>query len=218
VSDPAKPWAESVRCLFAVIGAAVRPLAAFAVGPDSFGWIQLRWLARQPLPGEPVSLRPQEVFHHLAPMCRKAIPHPDDRVARDEALPVLEEGHQAFGVKTVWLGASEQACLPAIPAKTERRRYRGLGPVIPAAPQDRCLSSRRPRPADRGWLGESGFVLQEDPGALISSVFLGPVIELSSHRRPDPPSAPGPASLVSAPTSSWHPGSSRRDRDGSEHR
>jgi hypothetical protein len=109
VSDPAKPWAESVRCLFAVIGAEVRHLAAFAVVPDSFGWIQLRCLARQPLQGEPVSLRPKEVFPNLAPMCRKAIPHQDDRAARDEALPVFEEGNQAFGVKTVWLGAGEQA-------------------------------------------------------------------------------------------------------------
>jgi hypothetical protein len=84
---------------------------------------------------------------------------------------VFQEHDEALRVKAIRLGSGEQARFSAVPPKPERRRYRRPGPMITAGPQDRRFPSRRPSPADRGLLAESGFVLEEDPGTLLDSVF-----------------------------------------------
>ncbi len=171
VSDSPESLTEGMSGLLDLIGAEVRKFATFDVVPDSFGGIQIRCVSWQPFDGKPVSLLPQEAFHDLAAMCRQVIPDQDDFGALDETLQIFQEGDETLGIEAIRLGSGKEARLSAIPTKPERCRYRSFGPMIAAGSQDRRFPSRSPGPADRGLLGESGFVLEEDPGALASSVF-----------------------------------------------
>ena len=157
--------------LFDLVGAEVGQFASLDVVPNSFRRIQIRGIAWQPLNLQPVPLFEQESFHDLAAMCRKVIPDQDDPGALDEMFQVFQERDEALCVEAIRLGSGEQARFPAVPPKPERRRYRCFGPMITAGPQDRCFPARCPGPADRGLLAESSFVLEEDPGALLDSVF-----------------------------------------------
>lgn len=171
VSHPAQTIPEGIIGLFDLIGAEVGEFAPFDVIPDSFGGIEIRRVGGQPLDLDPVLLLGQELFHRFAAVCRKTIPDQDDFVSFHEALEVFEKSDQALSVEAVRLGSGQQARLLAVPSKSERCRHRGPGPMVPAGFQDRCFPTRSPGPADRGLLGETGFVLKEDPGTLASSVF-----------------------------------------------
>jgi hypothetical protein len=60
------------------------------------------------------------------------------------------------------------ACRLSVRAKSQSGGDRPLAPMIAARPQDRRFPSRRPSGSDRRLLRETGFVLEEDPGALVS--------------------------------------------------
>ena len=104
-------------------------------------------------------------------MRRKIVPDQDDGLTMDETLQVLEEGDETLCIEAIGLGSGEEACLLTIPTEPKRCRHRRFRPMVTAGLQDRRLPARRPRSADRGLLGESGFVLEKDPGTLASSVF-----------------------------------------------
>src|SRR5919109_4527419 len=104
-------------------------------------------------------------------MGRKTIPDQNDLSAPDETLQVFQKHDETLGVETIRLGSGQEACFLAVPAEAQRRRHRGFRPMIAAGPQDRCFPARRPGSADGRLLGASRFVLEEDPGALASSVF-----------------------------------------------
>lgn len=146
-------------------------------------------------------------------MGRQVIPDQNYPDALDETLQIFKESNEALGVEAVRFGSGKQACLLAIPAKAERCRHRGFGPMIPARSQDRGLPARGPSAADGGSLRKPGFILEEDPGALANSVFLFPASGLFSSTRPERDSALWLVVLVSAPSSSLRLISSRRDRD-----
>lgn len=171
VGDAPESPAEFMSGLFDLVSAEVGKFATLDVVPNSFRRIQIRCVSWQPLNCEPVPLFEQESFHDLAAMGRKVIPDQDDLGTFDETLQVFQERDEALGVEAIRLGSGEQARFSAVPPEPERRRYRRLGPMITAGPQDRCFPSRCPSPADRGLLAESSFVLKEDPGTLLDSVF-----------------------------------------------
>ena len=146
-------------------------------------------------------------------MSRPVIPDQNYPDALDETLQIFKESNEALGVEAVRFGSGKQARLLAIPAKAERCRHRGFGPMIPARSQDRGLPARGPSAADGGSLRKPGFILEENPGALANSVFLFPASGLFSSTRPERDSALWLVVLVSVPSSSWRLISSRRDRD-----
>lgn len=171
VSDPPKSLTEGISGLVNVIGAEVSKFASFDVIPDSFGGVEIRSVSRQPFNGEPVALLEQELLHGCTAMSRQVIPDQNDPGTLNETLEVLQEGDEALGVEAIGFGSGQEARFLAVPPKPKRCRHRGFGPMITASSQDRGFPARRPGPANRGLLGESGFVLEEDPGALASSVF-----------------------------------------------
>ena len=146
-------------------------------------------------------------------MSRQVIPDQNYPGTLDEMLQIFEESHEALGVEAVRFGSGKQARLLAIPAKAERCRHRGFGPMVAARSQDRSLPARCPSAADGGLLCKPGFILEEDPGTLANSVFLFPASGPFSSTRPERDSALWLVVLVSAPSSSSRLISSRRDRD-----
>jgi len=104
-------------------------------------------------------------------MRRQPVLDQDDLLAADKSLQLLEKLDQALAVEAVRFRSRQQARLFTVPAESQRRRYGCLAPVVAPHSQDRSLPPRRPRPADGGLLREAGFVLEEDPGLLASSVF-----------------------------------------------
>ena len=104
-------------------------------------------------------------------MSGKMIPDQDDPRPPHESFQIFQESHQTLGIEAIRFGSSQQPGLLAIPSKSERGRHRNFGPVIPARLQDRRFPARGPRAADGGLLRDSGFVLEEDPGLLLRSVF-----------------------------------------------
>lgn len=168
---PAKSPAEGVGSLLQLVGAEVCQLAALDVVPDRFGGIQVRRVTGKPLDLEPVPLTRQKLFHQFTAVRRQVVPNQDHLGAPDKALQLLQERDQTLGVETIRFGPGEQPRLPTVPTEAERGRHGGFAPVIPARPQDRRFPAGRPGSADGGLLGESGLVLEEDPGPLLRSVF-----------------------------------------------
>ena len=63
-------------------------------------------------------------------MGRPMIPDQDHFLSAGKPLPLFQELNQGYAVRAARLGAGEQACLGAIPAKAQRRRYRCFMPMI----------------------------------------------------------------------------------------
>lgn len=99
------------------------------------------------------------------------IPDQDDLLAVHETSQSFEEVDETGRIETVGFGAGEQASTLTVPAESQSGGYRSLAPVIAARSQDWRFPARRPRGADGRLLGEAGFVLEEDPGVLLQSVF-----------------------------------------------
>ena len=99
------------------------------------------------------------------------IPDQDNLLSAGETAQCFQEIDETGGIVVVGFGAGKQARPLAVPAESQSGSYRGLAPVISARLQDRRFPARRPGGPDRGLLGEAGFVLEEDPGVLLQSVF-----------------------------------------------
>ena len=104
-------------------------------------------------------------------MRRKVIPDKNYLFAFGKPFEVFQKLNQTDGIVAVGLGASEQTGRFSVPAESQRRRSRNSAPMIAPRSQDRRFAARRPTGADGGLLGETGFVLEEDPGLLADSVF-----------------------------------------------
>ena len=99
------------------------------------------------------------------------IPNQDDLLAAHKTSQRFEELDEAGRIEAVRFGAGEQANPLTVPAEPQSGGDRSLAPVIATRSQDWRFPARRPRGADGRLLGEAGFVLEEDPGVLLQSVF-----------------------------------------------
>jgi hypothetical protein len=171
MAEALQPPAESSNGLWHQFGTEIGHFPAFDVVPHAFGRIEIGRVGREPLDLEPIKLTAQEGAHVAAAMRGQAIPDENHRVSAHESFELAEKADQAGGVVTPLASAGEQARLGAVPPESQRGGHRGLIPVIAARAQNRRHAARRPRRPDRGLLGESGFVLEEDPGFPAPSVF-----------------------------------------------
>ena len=99
------------------------------------------------------------------------IPNQDDLLAAHETSQGFEEVDETGRIEAVGFGAGEPASPATVPAESQSGGYRSLAPVISARSQDGRFPAWRPCRADGRLLGEAGFVLEEDPGVLLASVF-----------------------------------------------
>lgn len=171
VADAPEPGAKTPGGGRQQVRTIIGHFSALDVVPHAFDWIQVRRVGWEPLDLQPVTLACDEIRHDTATMCGESVPDQDHTLLVDKAAKLSEEGDQAFGIEAASSGAREQTSLLAVPAETESPRHGGFVPVIAAFLQDRRLSARCPRCADRRLLAEPRFVLEEDPGVLATSVF-----------------------------------------------
>lgn len=153
-----------------ILGAAVGQLAPFDVPPQQFGGIQFRGVPWQPFDVQPVSLRVQVVADQGTFVGGQLIPDQEDTAPADVASQGLQERQHAMPVAAPGRGPEPQLMTSAVPAKPEGQADQQLLPVE-AVDQDRGLSPRRPRPADRRPLRDATLVVEENPGLPASSVF-----------------------------------------------
>lgn len=140
------------------------------VSPKGLSGIQFRRISGQSFQAEPTSLMAQVFDHEAAFVRRQTIPNQNRFLPAQLAFEILEERDQAFRVITAGASLKVQTATPSVPAETQRGTDRKRFP-IESMDQDRGLSSRRPGPPHRGPLGDTAFVLEENPGFPTPSFF-----------------------------------------------
>lgn len=171
VCDSLETGTESVGRLGDFVGTMVGHLCSFDVAPHALGRVEVRSVSGKPFHLQPVALLANVVGYKRASVCRQAVPDEDDGLALDEAFEFLEKADNAFAVVAALQSAGEQSRLLPVPLVSDGRGNGHFRPVVPPRLQDGCLAFRSPASADGRLLGESSFVLEEQPGAEFRSFF-----------------------------------------------
>ena len=153
------------------VGTEVGGNGALHPSPDPLDRIELRRVGGETLDREPAEVRLEKGVRLGAAMSFETVPEPQDRSAY-VATKMPEEAHDFRRVdRTAVSPEKDPGALS--PAGTIRNRsdHRELVPAALTMNQNRRLTARRPRAPDRGTLGETTFVEEDDGGASASGVF-----------------------------------------------
>lgn len=140
------------------------------VSPNGFQRIQLGGVTGQTNDLEPSSLTAQVFRHDEAFLRRQAVPNQDGLLAAEVGFKIPEEGDQALRVVAAGMCLKIKPAPPTVPTEAQRCTDRKRFPVE-GMNQDGSSSPRRPSPPHREPLGDAAFVLEENPGFSVQSVF-----------------------------------------------
>ena len=213
LADPGQALAQGGGGFGEVRRAAIGEFLALDIAPQQLDRVEVGRVAGQPFLAQPSALAREVGLHDPALVGGQAVPHQDDSPASEVASQLFQEGDQAFGAVAARPDLEIQTAALPVPAVSQGRRHRDFSPVE-GVDQPRRLAARRPGAADRGPLGDTALVLEEDPGLAAPSVFLPPASAPEPTGAPRLHSVRALAGRAAANSSSWPPGSSTRGRDG----
>jgi len=153
-----------------IIGTDVGQFLSLDVSPNGLRGIQLRRISGQAFHPEPPALTAQVFGHEPALVRRQPVPYQSRFLPAEVPFEILEEHDQTFRVVAARSRLKEQAAAPAVPAEPQGGTN---GKRFPAESmdQDGRFPPRRPGSPDRGPLGHTAFILEENPGFPAPSFF-----------------------------------------------
>src|SRR5438552_8869475 len=155
--------ASGVSQLDEGVGTEVRQCVPLEPAPKKFDWIELRCIARQEMELNPARSRSDVVADQVAAMQTGAVPDNEQRASEVSAQRFEELDNLLFGDGRFMQAKAQAGEVHAgnqrqlMPVEVELHRW-GLAPHNPGAHQ-------------RGSLGDSGLVYEDDQFALASVVF-----------------------------------------------
>jgi len=159
------PERGEIRC------ADVREFTRLDVAPDLFDGVELRRIGGQPFDGEPPALPAQIPEHAAALVAAEAIPDQDDAPAGEMAFERLHERDEDLVGVAPGVRLKEEAAAAAVPPKRQGPGDGQAGPMSTGVRQDGRLAARGPRAPADGLLGDTAFVLEDEPRVLAAGVF-----------------------------------------------
>jgi hypothetical protein len=182
-TNPAESRAQGSAEGIQIGCAVIRKFSGLDVAPQGFDGVQFGSIGRQAFDREPGPLPRQVGAHPSTGVSAKPIPQQDDPMAAEVALQGAEKWQERRGRVGTWPGLEVQPGAAAVPAKGEGGGHGQPLPAVADMGQDGSLPAWRPGPPDDRLLGESAFVLEDEPGAPATGVFFTAGHRTRTHRR-----------------------------------